>query len=119
MRRCINLLKIAYLISILFVQCNSAKQASSKEKWIELFNGRDINDWIVKIHHHEVGDNFGNTFRVEDGMIKVRYDQYGAFNDQFGHLYYKTPFSYYHLVVEYRFTGEWKKDAPDYTLLNS
>jgi hypothetical protein len=100
--------------------CHSAHTVQSgKEGWVSLFNGRDINDWMVKINHHEVGDNFGNTFRVEDGMIKVRYDQYGAYNEQFGHLYYKTPFSYYHLVVEYRFTGEWKKDAPSYTLLNS
>ena len=113
------------LVSFCFVAmaiaaCHPAQKVqTNKDGWVSLFNGRDINDWIVKIHHHEVGDNFGNTFRVEDSMIKVRYDQYGAFNDQFGHLYYKTPFSYYHLVVEYRFTGEWKKDAPSYTLLNS
>jgi hypothetical protein len=56
---------------------------------------------------------------VEDSIIKVRYDQYGDFNDQFGHLYYKTPFSYYKLVVEYRFVGKQQKGAPDYTLLNS
>ena len=98
---------------------NPRKVQAGKDGWVSLFNGRDLNDWMVKINHHEVGDNFGNTFRVEDGMIKVRYDQYGAYNEQFGHLYYKTPFSYYHLVVEYRFTGEWKKDAPSYTLLNS
>lgn len=107
-------------IATTIAACHSAHTVQSgKEGWVSLFNGRDINDWMVKINHHEVGDNFGNTFRVEDGMIKVRYDQYGAYNDQFGHLYYKTPFSYYHLVVEYRFTGEWKKDAPSYTLLNS
>jgi hypothetical protein len=107
-------------IATTIAACHSAHTVQSgKEGWVSLFNGRDINDWMVKINHHEVGDNFGNTFRVEDGMIKVRYDQYAAYNDQFGHLYYKTPFSYYHLVVEYRFTGEWKKDAPSYTLLNS
>lgn len=39
--------------------------------WTQLFNGKDIDNWIVKIHHHNVGDNFGNTFRVEDGVIKV------------------------------------------------
>src|SRR5688572_4143341 len=98
---------------------NSEKPAVVKEKWISLFNGKDINDWIVKIHRHETGVNFGNTFRVEDGMIKVRYDQYDNFNDQFGHLYYKIPFSYYHLVVEYRFTGNLQKGAPGYTLRNS
>ena len=103
-------------------QDNSMAQPASQENdpWIALFNGKDINDWIAKIHHYDAGDNFGNTFRVEDGMIKVRYDQYGeTFNDRFGHLYYKTPFSHYHLVVEYRFTGELYPGAPDYTLLNS
>lgn len=91
-----------------------AKQQSSitsgnKKGWISLFNQKDINDWFVKIAHHEVGENYGNTFRVEDGMVKVRYDQYGDFNDQFGHLYYKVPYSYYHLVVEYRFVGKLQK----------
>jgi hypothetical protein len=87
--------------------------------WIRLFNGKDLDDWIVKIHHFETGNNFGNTFRAEDGILKVRYDQYDQFNERFGHLYYKTPFAYYHLRLEYRFTGEWRKDAPEYTILNS
>ena len=103
----------------LFSTCNSGKHLSSSTNWQQLFNGKDINDWIVKIHHHDVGENFGNTFRVEDGIIKVRYDRYGDFNDQFGHLYYKTPFSYYHLKLQYRFVGQWVKTAPSYTLLNS
>jgi hypothetical protein len=96
----------------------SAQQPEEKE-WISLFNGKDIDDWIVKIHHHEAGVNFGNTFRVEDGMIRVSYEEYGDFNDQFGHLYYRQPFSYYHLVVEYRFVGELHPGAPSYTLRNS
>ena len=102
----------------MLVGCTSKKQ-QPEEQWIKLFNGKDIDDWIVKIHHHEPGINFGNTFRVEDGMIKVRYDQYGDFNDQFAHLYYKTPFSYFHLRLEYHFTGELQKGAPVYTNLNS
>lgn len=107
-------------LSILFtLSCSSNHTQQTPGKWVTLFNGIDINDWIVKIHHHETGENFGNTFRVENGMIKVRYDQYGDFNEQFGHLYYKTPFSYFHLKFEYRFVGQWVKTAPDYTLLNS
>ena len=78
---------------------------ADKEEWKPLFNGKDINDWIPKINHHETGENFGNTFRVEDGIIKVRYDKYDTFNEQFGHLYYKQPYSYYHLVFEYRIVG--------------
>lgn len=95
------------------------QRKAHKKEWKSLFNGRDINDWIVKIHHHEPGENYGNTFRVENGILKVRYDLYDVFNERFGHLYYKQPFSYYHLVFDYRFTGEWRKDAPVYTVKNS
>lgn len=112
------------LIFISFLLCSSCAVQkntgnAAKEEWIPLFNGKDINDWIVKIHHHETGDNYGNTFRVEDGLIKVRYNQYDSFNNRYGHLYFKQPFSYYHLVVEYRFTGIWRNDAPGYTIKNS
>jgi hypothetical protein len=118
----INMKKnFAWLIlstAFLLAGCATSKNAK-KEKWVSLFNGKDINDWIVKIHHYETGDNYANTFRVEDGLIKVRYDQYDTFDNKFGHLYYKKPFSYFHLIVEYRFTGIWRKDAPEYTLKNS
>lgn len=105
---------------LLMAGCSLTKTTKSQNgQWISLFNGKDINDWNVKIHHHEYNDNLGRTFRAEDGMIKVRYDQYGDFNDQFGHLYYKNPYAYYHLKLEYRFVGELQKGAPDYTLRNS
>ncbi|MEO5996086.1 MAG: DUF1080 domain-containing protein [Chitinophagaceae bacterium] len=110
------------LIVVLLLVCNNyvqAQEKADKKDWVQLFNGKDIKDWIVKINHHEVGENFGNTFRVEDGIMQVRYDKYPTFNEQFGHLYYKQPYSYYHLVVEYRFVGEWRKDAPPYTIKNS
>tara|TARA_R110002049_G_scaffold33535_16_gene110454 strand:- start:709 stop:1476 length:768 start_codon:yes stop_codon:yes gene_type:complete len=85
-----------------------------------MFNGKDITDWTTKIHHYEVGDNYGDTFRVEDSIIKVRYDNYeGTFNERYGHLYYNEPYSYYHLVVEYRFVGELHPGAPSYTIKNS
>ncbi len=112
---------IAYLLLVLVFAQFSFTSSSSKEKedWISLFNGKDIKNWTVKIHHHEVGDNYGETFRVEDGLIKVRYDKYEQFNERYGHLYFNTPYSYYHLSLEYRFTGQWRKDAPRYTILNS
>jgi len=120
-----NLLKTivqSFIVSILliFSGCGAHPQATDeKEEWISLFNGKDINDWFVKIQHHETGENYGNTFRVEDSIIKIRYDQYDKFNEQFGHLYFKQTFSYYHLKFEYRFVGEWRTDAPEYTRLNS
>lgn len=62
--------------------CVSAQRNADRQGWKQLFNGKDIKDWIVKIHHHQVGEDPANTFRVEDGMVKVRYDKYDSFNQQ-------------------------------------
>jgi hypothetical protein len=111
---------ILFVLSITcFAGCVTAQKNTKAPEWTPLFNGKDLNDWTVKIYHHEVGQDPSNTFRVEDGMIKVRYDKYDKFNQQYGHLFYKQPFSYYHLRFEYRITGEWRKDAPSYTIRNS
>ncbi|HEY0742360.1 MAG TPA: DUF1080 domain-containing protein [Chryseosolibacter sp.] len=111
--------KFSLFLLLIVVLSNCKQTEKAPEEWVDLFNGKDINDWIVKVHHYEAGENFDNTFRVKDEMIQVRYDNYGQFNDRFGHLYYKTPFSRFHLSLEYRFTGKLQPGAPDYTLLNS
>ena len=89
------------------------------ESWIELFNGRDLDDWVVKIRGYESGDNFANTFRVEDGLLTVAYDGYDRFDDKFGHIFYREPYSHYRLLVEYRFIGEQLPDAPGWATRNS
>ncbi|MBL9137950.1 MAG: DUF1080 domain-containing protein [Verrucomicrobiales bacterium] len=88
--------------------------------WIPLFNGRNLDGWIPKIRGHPAGTNFGNTFRVEDGILKVRYDQYGGkFQERFGHLFYKEKFSHYRIRAVYRFTGEQLPDGPGWAVRNS
>ncbi|MEO8063289.1 MAG: family 16 glycoside hydrolase [Pseudomonadota bacterium] len=98
-----------------------ANPDADKQDWIVMFNGRDLTGWTPKIAKHEVGDNFANTFRVENGLLEVRYDKkkYPNFDNQFGHLFYKDPFSYYRLVVEYRFVGEQVAGGPAWALRNS
>ena len=108
------------LFAALFAGGAAADTSTEKEEWITLFNGRDLSGWTTKITGHALGDNFGNTFRVEDGLLKVRYDQYKSFDVQFGHLFYKDSFSYYRLVVEYRFVGEQAPGGPgSWALRNS
>lgn len=86
---------------------------AANEDWIQLFNGRDLTGWTPKLSHHELGDNFAQTFRVEDGLLKVRYDRYpDGFKTRFGHLFYAKPYSYYRLVIEYRFVGEQAAQGP-------
>jgi len=110
---------IAVFLVLIFVACTAQKKSQPGE-WIQLFNGKDLKDWTAKIKDHPVNDNFGNIFRVENGVIKVSYDQYDdKFKEQFGHLFYKKPFSAYLLVVEYRFTGEQIKDGPGWAIRNS
>ena len=98
----------------------SAACHAADDGWVSLFNGKDLDGWIPKIKGHPAGENFADTFRVEDGLIKVRYDQYGdAFKNRFGHLFYKTPFTNYILRVEYRFVGEQLPDGPGWAKRNS
>ncbi|MBN2315259.1 MAG: DUF1080 domain-containing protein [Sedimentisphaerales bacterium] len=88
-------------------------------RWISLFNGKNLDGWTPKITGYDLGDNFGNTFRVEDGVLKVCYDQYDTFGGKFGHIFYKEKFSHYRLRLEYRFVGEQAPKGPGWALRNN
>jgi hypothetical protein len=87
--------------------------------WIQLFNGKDLTGWTPKFAKHDLGENFNNTFRVEDGLLKVRYDKWETFNGEFGHMFYKDPFSYYVIAAEYRFVGDQVKGGPEWAIRNN
>jgi len=99
---------ILVMILALATACQSTKKDSEtvEENWIQLFNGENFDGWDIKITGYELNDNYANTFRVEDGLMKVRYDEYVEFSNEFGHIFYKENFSHYKLRVEYRFVGE-------------
>ena len=79
---------------------------SPQFEWVQLFNGKDLTGWTPKFSHHPLNVNLHDTFRVEDGLLKVRYDKWTDFNGEFGHLFYKEPYSHYLIAAEYRFLGE-------------
>ena len=87
--------------------------------WIQLFNGRDLADWTIKFARHDLGENLYNTFRAEEGLLKVRYDKWEKFNAEFGHIFYKDPFSYYLLAAEYRFVEQQGAGAPAWANRNN
>ncbi len=91
----------------------------TKGEWIQLFNGKDLQGWKIKIRGYDLGENFGNTFRVEDGILKVVFDKYDQFDRRFGHIFYETPFSNYILRVEYRFVGKQVPGGPGWAFRNS
>ncbi|MGJ1431791.1 3-keto-disaccharide hydrolase [Sphingobacterium spiritivorum] len=105
--------------ALLFSSAPLVAQTVKKPKPIQLFNGKDMKNWIIKIRQHEVGDNYANTFRVEDGLLKVRYDGYKSFDKQYGHIAYDKPFSAYVLRVQYRFVGEQAPEGEGWAWRNS
>lgn len=113
---------IAFIALLFFAfSCTGSKktETNQSENWIQLFNGKDLNDWTIKIKGYETGDNYGNTFRVEDGLLKVRYEAYDSLRDRFGHIFYNQEFSHYKLRVEYRIHGEQCPGAPGWAYRNS
>ena len=99
--------------------CAVNQDCSSESRWISLFNGKNLEGWKVKIAGHELHDNYANTFRVEDGILKVSYDGYDKFGGKFGHLFYEDPFSHYRLRLEYRFVGDQTPGGPGWAFRNS
>ena len=95
------------------------QKPADRKDWLELFNGKNLDNWVVQIAGHELGDNYGDTFRVENGIIRVSYDKYTEFGNRFSHLFYKQKFFHYLLSMEYRLVGEQFKGAPSYARLNS
>ncbi len=115
---------VLLIVAMLFTACGqkpkqTAETKKSGKKWIQLFNGKDLNDWQIKFKGHELGYNLNNTFRVEDGLLRVRYDNWNGWNGQFGHIFYKGVFSHYKLRVEYRFVGEQVVGAPSWAYRNN
>lgn len=90
-----------------------------EEDWIQLFNGENLDGWMVKITGHAPGDNVGNTFRVEDGRLTVGYEAYDRFEEQYGHIVTEETFSHYIVAAEYRFTGEQVPGGPGWAERNS
>ena len=107
----------AALCTLAFLSVPTAQ--AEEPKWISLFNGKDLTGWTIKIAKHPLGENYADTFRIEDGILKVNYDGYGKFDQQYGHLFTNVAYSHYIVRLEYRFTGAMMADAPKYVNLNS
>ncbi len=118
----IHLIALPVLMLIACSGCNPTadkKETAEPDNWIQLFNGTDLEGWTIKIAGYPLNENFNNTFRVENGMMITRYDQYDGFDGEFGHIFYKTPYSRYKLRVEYRIVGEQVDGGAEWAFKNS
>src|SRR5437868_2660972 len=103
-------------LALLLITCSASNSwlPGNQYSWVSLFNGKDLEGWKPKIAGFAYGENFGNTFRVEHGILSTRYDQYGNFNERFGAIYFNKKFTNFRLKVEYRFVGELTPGAPEW-----
>ena len=106
--------RLLLISSILLLSFYPGSESSPAKKWVKLFNGKNLNNWQMKISGYPLGENFGNTFSVTDGILSVRYNQYDSFSNKFGAIYYNKKFRNYRLRVEYRFVGELTPGAPSW-----
>jgi hypothetical protein len=112
--------KYLLVVSIMILsQSLSAQGKPSDYNWVQLFNGKDLKNWNIKIAGYPAGENFGNTFRVEDGKMKVSYENYDNFGVKYGHIFYKEKYAWYIIAVEYRFTGQQAKGGQGWATRNS
>ncbi|GAO29703.1 hypothetical protein JCM15548_11922 [Geofilum rubicundum JCM 15548] len=115
-----NAMKNLILAGILVLTvwgCNGPQ--SVNEDWQPLFNGENLEGWDIKFTHSPMGVNYKNTFRVEEGLLKVRYDEWDSLNNIFGHLMTKESYSHYKVRAEYRFVGEQVKGGADWAYRNN
>ena len=119
MKTLIHIRAAIFLAILVLISCRPSGKAEQEENWIPLFNGKDLTDWDIKICGYPLGENYLNTFRVEDGKLLVSYDEYDEFNREFGHIFYKRPFSRYKLRVEYRIVGQQAPGGAGWAFKNS
>jgi hypothetical protein len=113
-------ISLAALFSVVMATSTVSGDDPKKEDgWISLFNGKDLTGWTPKITGYPAGENYGDTFRVENGILKVSYDKYPKFDGKFGHLFSKNSYSNYKLRIEYRFVGDQCPGGPGWALRNS
>lgn len=121
-KRIALMLAACALLTIALCGAKKGKAENEKAKddgWIQIFNGKDMTGWTPKFKGYELGVNYNDTFRVEDGILKASYDKWESFKGEFGHLFYKDTFSHYILRAEYRFVGEQVKGGPGWATRNN
>ncbi|MBL7471907.1 3-keto-disaccharide hydrolase [Robertkochia sediminum] len=97
----------------------TAHTAQPDLQWEVLFDGQSLEGWTPKITGQPAGMDSLNTFKAEDGMIRVTYDNYETFGNRFGHLFYKEAYAAYYLSLEYRFLGDQAPDGEGWAFKNS
>ncbi len=125
MKSCTNTTKIFLicgLFSALLIFCSSCQPSQAdpdREDWIQIFDGSNIDHWTPKFAGYTLNENLRERFQLRDSLLRVRYFEKDSFRGNFGHLFYKDPFSYYRIKAVYRFVGEQMTGGPGWAYRNN
>lgn len=111
--------RVSFVAVLAIVLTGAVATAQEKGKWAAIFNGKDLDGWTPKFAGEDLGVNYKDTFRVENGVLKVSYEKYEKFDAKFGHLFWKDRLSNYRIRVEYRFVGNQCPGGPGWAFRNS
>jgi len=93
------------LLALSFLLFACTPPSEKEPQWTSLFDGKSLDGWQVKICNYPLGEDPMRTFRAEDGVLRVCYDEYQDFEGRFGHIFHEVPWSHYRIRLEYRFLG--------------
>ena len=119
MKRFVNWSMMGLVLCTLFWACTSLDSDSAEENWIPIFDGTNFADWTPKFAGYELGVNYKDRFVFKDSLLSIRYTEKDTFAGNFGHLFYKTPYSHYRLKASYRFVGNQQQGGPGWAFRNN
>jgi para-nitrobenzyl esterase len=116
MKHLFTILICCFLTNLLLAQKTTDP---NREDWKTIFNGKDLTGWDIKISGQDINDNYKNNIVVEDGLFRVNYKEFKTFQNKYGHIYYRQPYSHYKIRFAYRFLGEQVPEAETWNVRNS
>ena len=64
--------------------CQSLGTADVAPGWISIFDGETLTGWTPKISSEAYGADRRETFRANNGVLSVNYENYAGFDNDFG-----------------------------------
>ena len=103
------------------IACTSTQptEGPASNEWVSIFDGQSLTGWTPKINNQNLGDDPAQIFRVEEGELRVTYEDMTEFDNAFGHLFFDEEVSDYRLRFEYRFFETQKSGGPKWAFMNS
>ena len=77
-----SLITLGFIMVVMLTNCSKKARQSGSDR-IQLFNGEDLSGWTAKFTGFPAGENYKNTFRVEDGILKVSYENWDSIRIHF------------------------------------